>query len=133
MAGTREDEDHRGDSTSGVKELISDILEARPDVARKWDDSRLRRDLGEALVRLRKRAGLTQKQLAQALGMDQAQVSRMESATGSWPSPRSMQRYAAACSVDFGFVFADHEHPEDFTEVVVAGAMKSIDEAVGED
>jgi DNA-binding XRE family transcriptional regulator len=73
------------------------------DTATKWVDA------GEAAAEIaagwiaaaRKRAGLTQKQLADKLGVPQSQVSRIEKHPDH-TTVRTMQRVAAALGVDVG-------------------------------
>lgn len=97
----------RDQKQHSIHGLIGETFEQRPKLQESWEAGARRRDLAMALVDLRKRAGLTQKQVAAALRWDQAQVSRMESATGPFPDARNVERYAQACGAEAGYVFAD--------------------------
>ncbi|MGH8952855.1 MAG: helix-turn-helix domain-containing protein [Acidimicrobiia bacterium] len=55
------------------------------------------------IVDLRERHGLTQAELAERCGMDQADISRIESGSTS-PTARTLQRIAAALDADLRLV-----------------------------
>ncbi|WP_068809500.1 helix-turn-helix domain-containing protein [Thauera phenolivorans] len=85
---------------------MDELRRESPELDRRLRDSEPRRDLALALVGLRRNAGLTQTELAGAMGKDQAFVSRMESASGAFPSAASIEAYAQACNAAVAYVFA---------------------------
>lgn len=60
-------------------------------------------DIAMQVVDLRERHGLTQKQLAERCGIDQADISRIERGSTS-PTARSLQRIADALDADLRLV-----------------------------
>jgi transcriptional regulator with XRE-family HTH domain len=60
-----------------------------------YPDLALEREIGQALAAARHRAGMTQIQVAQALGTDQGNIARLEAGKVS-PTLRTLQRYAEA-------------------------------------
>lgn len=89
-----------------MKSMMDELRRESPELDRRLRDSEPRRDLALALVGLRRNAGLTQTELAAAMGKDQAFVSRMESAAGAFPSATSIEAYAQACNAAVAYVFA---------------------------
>ncbi|SFQ05317.1 helix-turn-helix domain-containing protein [Tranquillimonas alkanivorans] len=71
---------------------------ARPDIGPRAEKQAMKRDLALALRALRKRQGLTQKDVEARSGLTQPLISRMESATGSLPTLETLMRYAEACN-----------------------------------
>jgi len=65
-----------------------------------------RATLAAALVSLRERCGLTQAQLGRRAGWQVQFVSRLESGRGRMPDFTSLVRYAKACGVSTGLIFA---------------------------
>jgi transcriptional regulator with XRE-family HTH domain len=94
-----------------VDDLRAEILARDPDAARRWEATAPRRRLSDALLALRKRAGLSQSAVARAAGWNQTHVARMESATGPWPNRDSLMAYVRVCDPDavVGLVFAHHD------------------------
>jgi len=86
----------------------------RVDLHKRWiRDSNYRREyealekefsLVAALIEARKRAGLTQEQLARRMKTTQAAIARLEGG-GSKPSTRTLERYAAATGSRLRVVF----------------------------
>ena len=81
------------------KALFDEMLERRPGLRPALDMHEYRASLAHELLTMRKRAGLTQIQLARRLGWKQPQVSTIEKATGPVPEPGRVAAYAAACGV----------------------------------
>ena len=104
-----------------------------PGLDRRIRESGGRRDLALTLARIRGEAGLTQRELADAMGRDQAFVSRMESTAGPFPSSASINAYVHACGAMAGYVFV---MPGDGLPHVVtvslgeAGEAEAIEQAV---
>ena len=91
--------------SNNYRQLRDELLRARPALRQKWDASLPKRRMALALVHLRKRAGLTQVELAEKAGWDKAFVSRLESASGGMPDSATLVRYAECCGAVAGFVF----------------------------
>lgn len=64
-----------------------------------------------AMIEARKNAGLTQTQLAEKIGIDQSDISRLENGEGN-PSLRTLKRLAAAMDMRLKLEFlpADEHH-----------------------
>ncbi|MCV6594349.1 MAG: helix-turn-helix transcriptional regulator [Silicimonas sp.] len=81
-----------------TKPLKEQVLEARPDAVEIVEKQRLKADSAQMLRELRKSAGLTQMQVAEASGLDQSVISKMESPLGALPGLLSFHRYVSACN-----------------------------------
>lgn len=79
--------------------LFDAMLDRRPKLRGSLDLNAYRASLARELLAMRKRAGLTQIELARRLGWRQPQVSTIEKATGPLPEPGRIAAYAAACGV----------------------------------
>ncbi len=79
--------------------LFDAMLERRPKLRGALDMNAYRASLARELLTMRKRAGLTQTQLARRLGWKQPQISTIEKATGPIPEPWRIAAYAEACGV----------------------------------
>ncbi len=79
---------------SAFEELLARKLED-PAIRAAFEDSQTRHELIQCLVDIRKRAGVTQKQLADAMGVKQPTVSGFET-EDSDPRLSTLQRYARA-------------------------------------
>ena len=66
---------------------------------------------GKKLKTLRKRAGLTQEQLAQVTGIDQANISRLENGTAN-PSLRTLKRLAEGMGMELKLEFVPRVQPQ---------------------
>lgn len=85
-----------------------------------------------ALLKLRRRAGLTQQELAARAGWDPAFVSRLESfprdgAPGALPDLETLARYAKACSCELALIFG--QPTECDGEIAAAAAASLSDDA----
>ncbi|WP_436399493.1 helix-turn-helix domain-containing protein [Roseobacter sp. S98] len=77
---------------------LKDLLIADdPALAESWDRNKAKRDMALLFRSLRKKAGLTQTELAERSGLSQSHISKMESATGALPEIQSCSRYFHAC------------------------------------
>ena len=99
---------------ASADDLRAEIFARDPDARGAWEQSAPRRRLADALLAMRRRAGLSQLDVARAARWNQTHVARMESATGPWPTRESLNGYIHACdaSATVGLVIA---HPEDGT------------------
>ena len=91
-------------------DAVSEGLDLTPELRALWDATREKRELARQLVRMRSAAGLSQKELADRMGKDQAYVSRMESATHPMPKGQSIALYARSCGYVTAYAFL---RPED--------------------
>jgi transcriptional regulator with XRE-family HTH domain len=95
-----------------VRERIFDEV---PQTRELWDAAAAKRRLSGMLARIRKEAGLTQKDVAERAGWDKGFVSRLEGAAGGVPDAETVARFAQACEATVGLVVgrqegADHFH-----------------------
>lgn len=94
------------DAERPMAEVMEGLREKSPELDRRIRESGPRRELAMALVAIRRQAGRTQKEVAAAMGRDQAYVSRMESTLGPSPGQAAIDAYAHACNATAGYVFA---------------------------
>jgi transcriptional regulator with XRE-family HTH domain len=87
--------------------LLQRLLDDDAELAERVRGNQQRWQLAKQLLASRREAGLSQKRLAEATGMDQAQISRMESVTGPSPDPDSIHRYLAGCGFVSGYVWGN--------------------------
>lgn len=85
--------------------FFEELRKANPAGARLLDENRTKADLATALRGLRMSRRLTQVQVAEASGLTQAAVSRMEAPTGPVPSFETVLRYAEACGAEMSVRF----------------------------
>jgi ribosome-binding protein aMBF1 (putative translation factor) len=75
-----------------------------------WEALEPERQIMKAMVEGRQERGLTQKQLAQATGINQADISRLESGTAN-PSLRTLKRLAAGMEMTLKLEFVPNTTP----------------------
>lgn len=92
------------------------------------DEAALRSALGGRLKGLRQLQGLTQVALAEAAGMDQGHLARIERGE-RWPSVPAVYRLASALGVRAGDVLADRDPPRSRAADDVARRLRSCSEA----
>lgn len=81
-----------------------------PAFKHEWDAMKPERDLMRAMISARLEAGLTQKELAERSGVQQANISKIEQ--GSYnPSVKLLQRIAAGMGKELQIGFNDKSHP----------------------
>lgn len=69
----------------------------RPDVVERREANARKREIATQLRNLRDARGMTQAQVAEASGLRQSVVSRLESLSGPVPTMQSIRRYVEAC------------------------------------
>jgi transcriptional regulator with XRE-family HTH domain len=79
------------------KDFRSRVLEMRPDAAETRAADEMKRKLALALRALRKRQGLTQKDVETRSALSQPMISRLEAPTGPLPNWDTIRRYVEAC------------------------------------
>lgn len=87
------------------RKALDERIQRDPEFAKDYREAS-NEDLGEALKMARLRAGLSQKQVAQRMGVSDARVTQLESKTGNSITLRSLRRYATAvgCRLDVSLV-----------------------------
>lgn len=125
-----ENDEPRQELDPSLEELRERRSREDPEAAERWERTAPRRRLAEGLIDLRRRAGMSQKQVAKAVGWNQTQVARMESATGPWPTHESLKAYAEACDPNtaIGLVIAHAEPSSLHFDTVVAFGDRSADQ-----
>ena len=115
-------------------QAISEGLELTPELDAIWEATREKRELARQLVGMRSAAGLSQKELADRMGKDQAYVSRMESATHPMPKGQSIALYARSCGYVTAYAFLRPENGRNAPERLTLHGMMPIgqDRASGE-
>ena len=91
--------------TKSMKSVLKEMRRHSNELDNALEASSQRRELALALYGLRRRAGLSQSEVAHRMGKTQPHVSRMESATGPFPDSASIEAYAQACNSAAGIVF----------------------------
>jgi transcriptional regulator with XRE-family HTH domain len=81
-------------------ELLAEQLRADPAFRAEWERTALGRAVAVAIVRYRAEHGLSQRDLAQRLGMKQPQVARLELGEVN-PSMDTLMRIAAQLQIEF--------------------------------
>lgn len=76
---------------------------------RAWRKSLARREVGRRLERMRRAANLTQSELAERMGKNQAFVARMESGRGDMPKAENIALFAAHCGFATAYAFVELE------------------------
>lgn len=91
----------------------SDLRRRRPDMAEDIRGNELKRKLALALRALRKKKGLTQKEVEHRSNLSQSVISRLEAPTGSLPNWDTIMRYVKACGGHMLLGFSVNEFDED--------------------
>lgn len=91
------------DMSTDFQEFVREVEEkATPEERRLLDESRRRFGIGAKLLDRRLAAGMTQRELAQASGVDQAEISRIERGQGN-PTAQTLQALGAPLGVSLDF------------------------------
>ena len=93
-----------------------DELRADPDYQEVYEEEAAKSELWLQLVQARRAAGLTQKQMAERIGVSQAQVARIEKEDYDAYTLTTLRRYVAALGEGFALEVRIHtpheqEHP----------------------
>jgi transcriptional regulator with XRE-family HTH domain len=70
-----------------------------PEVKREYDQLAAEFELIDALLAMRKKSGLTQDEIAQKMGTQRSNISRLEKGCGN-PSWKTLKNYAHACGFE---------------------------------
>ena len=94
-----------------LRDLRDEMLAEDPELKRAWDALETKRRIVASLLRLRHKANLTQRELAERAGWRPSFVSRLESFPQGgeklfMPDVTTLMRYAEVCDSNLGLVFA---------------------------
>ncbi len=112
-------------------EARDEMLAADPELARAYEESRPAFLVAREVLRARRRLGLTQKELADRVGVTQSQVSRIER-MDSTPSLTTVHRFATALGMQLDLRFVDpvttneDGTPSDAGTEILAGRAASL-------
>lgn len=103
---------HKNEMNTGQQryEAYWDEQLADPEFRRIYEEEAAKKELWLQLVEARQQAGLTQKQLAERLGVTQAQVARIEKRGYDAYTLTSLRRYVAALGNDFSLTVEVRHH-----------------------
>jgi len=91
------------DMSTGFRDFVREVEESStPEERQLLDESRRRFGIGAKLLDRRLRSGLTQRQLASASGVDQAEISRIERGLGN-PTAQTLQALGTPLGVSLDF------------------------------
>ena len=91
------------DMSTSFKDFVKEVEStATPDERRLLDESRRRFGIGAKLLDRRLAAGMTQRQLADTSGIDQAEISRIERGQGN-PTAQTLQALGTPLGVSLDF------------------------------
>jgi ribosome-binding protein aMBF1 (putative translation factor) len=93
--------------TKNLAEVIRRELAANPDLAAAIEAERFGADVGSEIFEARRQAGLTQKELADRVGMHQSAIARIEDADYDGHSLKTLQRIASALGKRVQVAFVD--------------------------
>ena len=88
-----------------MSKLGERLLAEDADLRQAHEENSSKRELALSLRALRKRAGLTQQEVASLSGLTQSRISKMESPAGGPPTIDNLNRYADACGADLCIAF----------------------------
>lgn len=96
----------RSKTTEATAILHKTFIKGKPKRQASVETERLKFHIAEQIYRLRRRRGLTQKQLAELVGTQQSVISRLEDADYEGYTLKSLQRFAEAlhCKLRCDFV-----------------------------
>lgn len=88
---------------SEFKDFLEEQLQD-PEFKKEWDDIQPEMDVIRAMVDMRISQNLTQKELAERTGINQADISKLENGTRN-PSLKMLKRLAAGMGMELKLVF----------------------------
>lgn len=88
---------------SEFRELLDQQLQ-NPEFKKEWDDIQPEMDVIRAMVEARISQNMTQKELAERTGINQADISKLENGTRN-PSLKLLKRLAAGMDMELKLVF----------------------------
>lgn len=86
--------------------VAEDIFSSAPESGKLWNRQSHARSIATVFTVIRTQAGMTQAEIAAKTGWNKAYISRLESAAGGVPDSVTIARYAEACGMEVGLVFA---------------------------
>jgi DNA-binding XRE family transcriptional regulator len=107
MSTNSKSPDSKSPTNTSFKGYVADVERNNtPDAQRALDDSRRRFSLGARLLARRLAAGMTQRELARASGIDQAEISRIERGQSN-PTVQTLHALGAPLGVVLDFALAE--------------------------
>jgi ribosome-binding protein aMBF1 (putative translation factor) len=94
-------------NTKNLADVIRRELASNPNLAAEVQTQRLVADVGSEILAARTRVGLTQKQLADRVGMHQSAIARLEDADYDGHSLKTLERIASALGKRVQVSFVD--------------------------
>ena len=88
---------------SEFRELLNEQLKD-PEFKREWDDIQPEMDVIRAMIKARNEQNLTQKELADRIGMNQADICKLENGTRN-PSLKLLKKLANGLNMDLRIQF----------------------------
>ena len=88
---------------SEFKDFLNEQLQ-NPEFKKEWDDIQPEMDVIRAMIDMRISQNLTQKELAERTGINQADISKLENGTRN-PSLKMLKRLAAGMGMELKIVF----------------------------
>lgn len=115
--------------------ILDEHLATNKKFRKRWETLELVRNIKLALVKMRREANMTQKELAIAAGWKQSFVSRLEnipaSGTISIPDIPTIKQYVDACEKDFGLIFgSQRDHTAHISTAVGFGEHEGFNDGI---
>jgi transcriptional regulator with XRE-family HTH domain len=105
--------------------LERQLLHEFPDLKALWDKTHLERLVGILFSRMRKVAGMSQRDVAEIAGWDKAFISRLEGIEGGVPDLKTISRYADACNMNVGIVVCSRPGDAGYVRIIDAISLNS--------
>ena len=86
-----------------------------PEFRAEWEAQEPERQIMHAILEGRQNCNLTQEQLAQVTGINQANISRLENGTAN-PSLRTLKRLAEGMGMELKLEFVPHVQPQHYNK-----------------
>jgi ribosome-binding protein aMBF1 (putative translation factor) len=101
-------------TTKDLAEAIRRKMATDPDLAAAVERERVNADVGALICEARTKAGLTQQELAERVGMHQSAIARLEDADYDGHSLKTLERIAAALGkrIELAFVESASSRPK---------------------
>lgn len=94
---------------SEFREFLNEQME-NPEFRKEWEDIQPEMDVIRAIVKARTSQNLTQKELSERTGINQADISKLENGTRN-PSLKLLKRLADGMGMDMKIVFTPKMRP----------------------
>jgi transcriptional regulator with XRE-family HTH domain len=118
----------RFESSQSLEDQL--LLQEFPALKDLWGKTHLKRLVGILFSRMRKVAGMSQRDIAGMAGWDKAFISRLEGVDGGVPDLQTICRYADACNMDIGIVVSNRPGDAGYVRIVDAVSLNKSSEGV---